>query len=463
MRAVTHPETETTFDVPDDLAIPDLTVVEGIGDVAAPIVQDLDAEYFDTADLSLLAAHIGLRRRQGGEGAGWHVKIQRATGERIEVRQPLDGTRGRPPTELVDLVVAHSRRAPLAPVARVRTHRTVYRLLDDGGRPLAEVADDAVVAEVPGRAPTSWREVEVELVAGDDDLLDAVGSELRAHGAQPAEATSKLARVLDGQLPAPAPVVSAGGSPSAGAIVTRYLQEQTKALVDVDPAVRVDAEDAVHKMRVATRRLRSALRKAVDAQPPALVVGPVGARIGTSMAARHDAAHRRALRELSSVRYTNLLAALDHLADAIGGRQADKPARKVLVAEIRRAHRRMRGRLDDALAASSADVDDRLHEVRKAAKRVRYAADSASVVLGAKADKLASRMESAQEMLGIYQDTVVTRGVLRWLAREADADGQSTFTYGRLHAIEQQRGAEARAAFLDAVDDGWARRPRWLR
>ena len=86
---------------------------------------------------------------------------------------------------------------------------------------------------------------------------------------------------------------------------------------------------------------------------------------------------------MSSPRYTRLLAALDRLPDAVGGKRADKPAAKILVAEIRRTHRRMRRRLDDALAADGTEADARLHEVRKAAKRVRYAAESATGVLGA--------------------------------------------------------------------------------
>ena len=42
-------------------------------------------------------------------------------------------------------------------------------------------------------------------------------------------------------------------------MVAAYLRQLVVALVEVDPAVRVDVEDAVHKMRVAVRRLRSTL------------------------------------------------------------------------------------------------------------------------------------------------------------------------------------------------------------
>lgn len=499
MSRETHVEVQRKFDTPADLRIGDLIVVDGVVEVSLPELQQLDGEYFDTATLSLLAAGIGLRRRQGGDDAGWHVKIGRSKGERVEVHEPLGSSRGRPPTSMRDLVLAHTRRTPLERVARIRTNRTLYRLLDKEATSLAEVADDVVTADVPGEPPSTWREVEVELTGGDLAVLDDIERVLTQQGAIPSAASSKLARVLADRLGDEPSTWTLNKRSSAGDVVRRYLHEQTSALVEADPAARVDLEDAVHKMRVATRRLRSALatyrrlldtdvtepvraelkrlggvlgevrdaevirqhlQGAVDAEPSELVAGPVRDRIERTLDARHQAAHRRLLDELTSTRYLELLAALDHLPDAVGGTLADRPAARVLVAEIRRTHRRMRRRLDAALAAP--DADDLLHETRKAAKRVRYAAESATDTLGSKAAKLAARMEEAQETLGTHQDAVVIRTVLRDLAGDADRDGEPSFTYGRLHAQEQQRGDQAEAAFIDLVEDHWARRPRWM-
>ena len=123
----------------------------------------------------------------------------------------------------------------------------------------------------------------------------------------------------------------------------------------------------------------------------------------------------------------------------------------------------MRRRLDDALAEAGEQADHHLHEARKAAKRVRYAAESATDTLGGRTDKLAARMEQAQETLGTHQDTVVIRDVLLDIATAAHADGEPRFTYGHLYALEQQRGDQARADFLALIEDGWARRPSWMR
>src|SRR5687768_16164030 len=135
-----HREIESKFEFVGELPL------RGLGDVA-PVAavepageQDLDAEYFDTPDLRLLDAGIALRRRTGGD-AGWHLKLSRAPGDRVEVQRTL-GRRRRVPTEFRDLVIVHTRGAPLIPVARVRTHRVVHQLVDAGGVAIAEVADD---------------------------------------------------------------------------------------------------------------------------------------------------------------------------------------------------------------------------------------------------------------------------------------------------------------------------------
>ncbi|MYW11522.1 CHAD domain-containing protein, partial [Streptomyces sp. SID2563] len=47
---------------------------------------------------------------------------------------------------------------------------------------------------------------------------------------------------------------------TAGDHVLRYVRHQAEAIVALDPAVRRGLPDSVHRMRVATRRLRSALR-----------------------------------------------------------------------------------------------------------------------------------------------------------------------------------------------------------
>ena len=65
-----------------------------------------------------------------------------------------------------------------------------------------------------------------------------------------------VAVVLTVRVEVTAPVPDQDG----GQVITAYLATQLDAITAEDPAVRTDVPDAVHKMRVATRRFRSTLR-----------------------------------------------------------------------------------------------------------------------------------------------------------------------------------------------------------
>ena len=91
-----------------------------------------------------------------------------------------------------------------------------------------------------------------------------------------------------------------------------------------------------------------------------------------------------------------------------------------------------------------------MHECRKAAKRLRYAAEAAEPVLGSDAKRVVRAAKAAQTMLGDHQDSVVTRTVLRELGVQAHLDGDSAFTFGLLHGREEQRAAALGEEFARA-------------
>ena len=97
-----------------------------------------------------------------------------------------------------------------------------------------------------------------------------------------------------------------------------------------------------------------------------------------------------------------------------------------------------------------------LHEVRKSAKQLRYAADAAGPMDRKAALRLAVAAEEVQTILGEHQDSVVARThLLRW-ATEAELRGENTFSYGRLHALQEGAAHDAEARFRQA----WRRFPR---
>ncbi|WP_344337228.1 CHAD domain-containing protein, partial [Kitasatospora putterlickiae] len=72
---------------------------------------------------------------------------------------------------------------------------------------------------------------------------------------------------------------------------------------------------------------------------------------------------------------------------------------RVAAREQRRTAERVRVALADG-----AERDVALHEARKAAKRARYAGETAVPVAGAAAERYVERMKAVQEALGEHQD-----------------------------------------------------------
>ena len=479
-------ELERKYDVDLDAAVPDLDDLPG---VAGSDEREhlLEATYYDTDELVLRSAGITLRHRTGGTDAGWHLKLP-AGRAREEVT--VDAGPGDVPEPLAALVRSRVRSRRLRPVAVLATRRTARRLLGPDGTPLAELADDRVVGRpLPTGAELSWREWEVELLEGDEDLLLAVQERLLPAGAAPASSASKLGRVL----PRPAPADGAApwwaartghSQATAGSAVQAHLAEQVAELVSRDPSTRRDVPDALHKMRVATRRLRSALatfrplleeeqtdplrdelrwlaavlgdaRDAevmharllglIAAEPDELVLGKVRERVDAVMTRRHAAAHATVRAELDGERYLRLLDELDALVAAPPFRpDARRDAEQVLRRLVRRTWRR----LDRAMTAAERaplgpEKDELLHEVRKDAKRSRYAAEAVLPVFGGPARRYAQGIAELQESLGDFQDGVVTRVVLLELGALGGRAGENSFTFGRLHALEQVRAEAA--------------------
>ena len=165
--------------------------------------------YHDTADLRLARHRITFRHRVE-DGAGlWQLKLPRGAA-RLELE--LGGPPARPPAELVDLLTAYLRGAALVPVARLRTRREV--VLAQG----AEIVDDSVAVLVGQRVSQRFREVEVELIDGDEKALAKLAKELRKAGAhENEELQPKLYRVL-GLNGAPRPAEAhEGHAPGRGA------------------------------------------------------------------------------------------------------------------------------------------------------------------------------------------------------------------------------------------------------
>lgn len=474
-------EIEDKFDVPAEYTIPDLS---GLAEVVGPKDHQLVALYYDTPDLRLAARGVTLRRRRGGDDAGWHLKLPKAKGVRQEITHPLTRSVKVVPAELAELVRAYTRGAELQVVAELDTRRSVT-VLREGDTKLIEIADDRVKGtdRREGGKVVRWREVEAELLdESRQALLAKVGKRLRKAGATPSGAASKLAKVLE-----PTPPATAGTAPgSAGETVVGYLASQVNALLSQDPRVRRAEDDAVHQMRVACRRLRSALKafkavvadteqlqeelrwlgnvlgeardlevtrarfaKALAGLAPELVIGPIHTRLGSDLLHREQEAYGRIREALSGDRYYALLDALDELVAAPKlGKAAAKPALERLSAVAAANWERVTRAYDTAQAIEDPERREiAMHDVRKSAKRARYTAEALAPVLGKDMVRLAKLAEDIQEILGTHQDGVVAQETLAKEAEGARQAGEDTFTYGLLVGIERNTAERAHADF----------------
>jgi CHAD domain-containing protein len=486
--AVNANETEAKYEAPAGTALPGLDGLRQVADTSRPAGERLEAEYYDTDDLRLIRAGITLRRRRGGHDAGWHLKLPVGSDTRREIRLPLGRAGRQVPGELAELVCVHTRGEPLRPVARMTTNRQRLILLDGAGESLAEVAADDVCAEALGGTAgmSRWHEVEVELTGGGRQLLKAADQLLRRDGLRPAGRSAKLERALAGRLPKPARQAPLKPSSPAGQVVLAYLRAYAERLKSLDPMVRRDEPDAVHQMRVATRRLRSTLRsfgnvirgdrtqrlagelkwlgtvlgEARDAEvlaghlleqlhdmPAELVIGPVQARVQGRFASRYADARTVLLEALGSERYFSLLDELDKLmAEPPLTPRAARPAADVLPAAARRPYRQVRRRMRRARRARAGQpTDEALHEARKAAKRARYAGEAMAPAVGRQASRFAKQMKQVQSVLGDHQDAVIARQVERELGISAHLAGENAFSYGLLYGHDACDGERLQA------------------
>ena len=267
-------------------------------------------------------------------------------------------------------------------------------------------------------------------------------------------------------------------------MVLAYLQTQAEQIRAQDPLVRHDAPDSLHQLRVAARRMRSALQAygkviardatraltdelkwlggelaqardsevidqrlitAINKLPAELVMGPVAAQVTRTLGRRRSDGQATAIAALNSDRYLDLHNAIDALlTDPPLTKKATRPARRELPRHMGRAWRRLNTRMATADALQPGpERDDALHETRKAGKRLRYAAEVAEPAIGKPAKRLTKRAKAVHKQLGDHQDAVVAKPVIRELGAQAHLDGGNGFTFGVLHGIEDDRARTA--------------------
>jgi CHAD domain-containing protein len=259
---------------------------------------------------------------------------------------------------------------------------------------------------------------------------------------------------------------------TSGDLARAMLAAQRSAILEHEEGARLGRDpECVHRMRVATRRARAALRTASgvlaqereeklrvelawlggvlgDVRDLDVLIAHLRAEADDlepseqsalkplfgRLAAERRKARNSLVRALKGVRYRRLI---DALAEAV----VAEPPLNGRIKLDKRAEKEF-GRLVKSIGELAAEpTDEELHRARKLGKRARYAAELAAPQAANSTKKFVARAKEFQDVTGEHQDAVVAEERLRALANGDEAE---SFAAGRLAERERARQAAAR-------------------
>ncbi|WP_447752685.1 CYTH and CHAD domain-containing protein [Sphingopyxis fribergensis] len=415
--------------------------------------------YFDTADHHVAKAGFSLRIRRTGKARIQTIKADGASAAGLFVRSewecpveqdiPVLDYSTPLPTLLGDAVDA------VAPAFEVRIDRQIW-LVDDGGASIELVLDRGKV--VAGERSAPVREIELELKAGGDAALFVLARRIEAVAPVRLGVLTKAERGY--RLSAPVqpsakadPVVLTADMTAADAFgrivqscIRHFRLNEALVLATREPR-------ALHQARVALRRMRSAFS---IFRP---IIGDDGADLGNELrwlasalgeardldvlldrtlagalrdriTAAREAAYDSVYETLESARARLLMLDIAEWlsrgawAKAEGG-EADSGELAGAFAE--RALRRYRRKVKRQGRGLARADDQTRHDVRKSAKKLRYATEFFASLFERKREKrrykhFLAALETLQERLGALNDLASAPDVLRRAGLDGNAE-----------------------------------------
>jgi len=378
---------------------------------------------------------VALRRRVENGLSIWEVELPEAPGE-VAFSEPGGPTE--PPPLVADLLRGLLRERELVEVANLQTRRSVEDASEDGKvHDEVEVLEDRRVVE----------RFDVEGEPKDPGL-----------------------RVVQRQGRSKAP-----GKQSALPHLQMMIRRQYEEILAHDPGTRLGSDpEALHKMRVAVRRLRAFLRVArpildrawtdelraelkwvgralgavrdhdvlmihVRGQAETLPSTDVAALglIVEAIERQRETSREEMLEALSSPRYLELLGRVELAGETPHWNGKRRSVRKLAAKEFMKLERAIK-------ALDPAPSDTELHRLRVRGKRARYAGELAEAAVGKKARRFVDRAKNVQDVLGEHQDAVVADERVRELALSR-SNPQLALVAGRLVERQRRRMLRARA------------------
>ena len=463
-------------------------------------------QYLETADWAFHRAGYALRVRSTGGVAEATLKAlaDQTEGPRIrrEVSESLVGA-DRLALLTAEGAVTSRVRAVTGPrelrwLFTLRTHRRTFELRAADGPVLAELALDETAIDANGggagsRAATALRRIEVELTSAA--ALTAVEPFAAALTRSPGLARARVSKfgaglAAAGLAPEPAPDLGPADidrSSRIGDVAYAAVRRQLATYLANEPGTRLgDDIEALHDMRVASRRLRTAMAVFGDVLPRDLLalgdeLGWVADALGevrdldvqlawlrpqaqaanpaepaeagasalqpvVELLERHrEAARARMLAALDSARHAILVDALT--AKLRAGTPTPASGTLALHAAPRLLRRRWKPlrKRADRLGARSPDAD--YHAARIRAKRLRYATEFVTELYGKPARRFVAALKRTQDELGRRQDATITIDRLERLVADQSLPPAAVFAMGELAERERDAMRSINSAF----------------
>lgn len=449
--------------------------------------KQLVSTYYDTPQGDLRKARISLRIREGG---GKRVQtLKRGDGfAREEYERPLNGEGLDLDLPVLKDALPPAKRKALAPVFTVRVLRR-QRTFEFGGASIELAADEGEVQA--GERARRVSEVELELKGGDCAPLFDLARQLSKIAPLYLSFDGKASQgqgLIDGTDRAPrrhdkAPL--ARGLTAAGAF--QAIARNTLVQIAANGAVlrEADSVEAVHQLRVAVRRLRSAIstfaKVADDGQAEAikselkwlagacdeardLDVFAEGAAaldipgfdlspLAPVVEAARARAHAKACAAVASGRFRDLVleatAWVETGAWLSAGGKASAKRRDGLADRFAAKALERRRKALLALAADLKGSDDAArHEARIAAKKLRYAAEAFAPLFDGDSKPFVKLLKQLQEHLGAINDVAVAQELVERLRLK----GQALAAARQIVEARQAGKARAVKAAAKAMD-----------
>jgi CHAD domain-containing protein len=487
-----------------------------------PVV-DVDDRYLDTRDWRVFQAGWSYRWRESNGARKAGLKSVGLNGDVIHKREeveqevaafPANGCRV--PRGPLAEALGHVRRADLRELFRVRNRRRLFAVRNGEGATIELAIDRATITATikpvkPAPGHLEFDELEIELKDGPEDSLRQLAHVIREQCGLLPSRLSKFERGLQaiGRSPQPARMKREvrlleeadfvrdlqarhlRKKAPVTRLAYRFLLEQFEELICRESQAWEGLEpEGVHQARVATRRIRAALRafKQVLPAPPVKQFNQefkwVADRLGDVRdldVYRED--FRGYVSEIPEEEGTYLNNYRQHLTDR--WREARGELRACLASEryrqlktdfaeflrrgpdddmpagdkmtIRRAAKRFIGKqyqrvIRDGRSISSASPDEALHELRIDCKRLRYLFEFFQPTYGKSLAPFIKRLKRLQDVLGEFQDACVATQRLRQYAGAVPLvpeNREELIVLGQLIGSQRRRAIDRRAGFHD--------------